>query len=144
MKAWYLDIRDDPDQGAFIVFANTRGQAMAQASSNDLVYDRYIDISAVRAKKYDGMENLSDSELDLMKWREGWRWFDMDYPDEDEATDAEFLVWWHKEFDKKCDECGIVDENVNAIFCGFQNEIHNRYVRETICNACERKHLDEI
>jgi hypothetical protein len=145
MKAWYLDIQEDPDQGAYIVFANTRNEARKQADSNDLMYDSWLDIHAVRARQYDGMEKAKDSELALKQWQSGWRWFDLyDMPDEGEATDAEFLKWWHKNFDKTCDVCGKVDEEVRHIFCGFQNQIHGRYVRETICTPCEREHLDQV
>ena len=99
MKAWYLDIKDDPDQGAFVVFANTRNEARAQADSNDLFYERWIDIQAVRYKKYDGMEKLDAAHLALEQWKNGWRWFDIDYPDPDTATDEEFLKWYTETFE---------------------------------------------
>lgn len=98
-KAWYLDIKDDPDQGAFIVFADTRNEARGQAGQNDLIYDRWIDVQARRAKQYDGMENLSDVELALHQWHDGWRWFDFNYPDPDEATDEEFIKWYEDNFE---------------------------------------------
>lgn len=96
MKAWCVSIKDDDDQGMLVVFANTREEARSQ--SGDLQYERWIDIRAVRDKRYDGLEKLSDAELALRQWRDGWRWFDMDYPDQDEATDAEFLKWYEANF----------------------------------------------
>lgn len=98
MKAWYVDIKDDPDQGAFIVFADTRNEARSMAGGHDLVYDTWLDVQAVRAKHYDGMEKLDKPHLELEKWKEGWRWFDHDYPDPDEATDEEFLKWYKDNF----------------------------------------------
>lgn len=98
MKAWYLDINGDPDQGAFIVFANTRNEARAKADNCDLFYDRWIDIQAVRAKSYDGMEKLDDAHLALEQWKSGWRWFDIDYPDPDTATDEDFIKWYEETF----------------------------------------------
>lgn len=101
MKAWYLDIRDDPDQGAFIVFANTRNEARAQANSNDLMYDSWLDVQAVRFKPMDDKEHLERAYLMLELWREGWRWWDIKYPDPDEATDQEFLSWYEDTFGDK-------------------------------------------
>lgn len=92
MKAWYLDIKDDPDQGAFIVFANTRNEARKQADTKDLMYESWIDVQARRYKSMDDKENLDKAHLTLELWREhGWRWWDIEYPNPDEATDEEFL-----------------------------------------------------
>lgn len=99
MKAWYLDIKDDPDQGAFIVFAKTRNEARAQASSHDLMYDSWLDVQAVRHRSCDGLEKLDEAHLTLRLWREeGWRWWDIDYPDQDESTDEQFLEWYNTTF----------------------------------------------
>lgn len=99
MKAYYLSIKDDGDTGQQIVFANTA--KAAKKLVHGWVWDNlenYIDLRVNRAKKFDGMENLSEAELALHQWHDGWRWFDMDYPDPDEATDAEFLKWYEENF----------------------------------------------
>ena len=99
MKAWYLELDNDPDQGMFVVFSNTRNGARNQADSNDLIYDRWIDIRATRAKRYDDMEHLSEEELHLKLWHDGWRWFDRyDMPDEETASDADFINWHRAAF----------------------------------------------
>lgn len=95
MKAWYLDIKNDPDQGAFVVFANTRNEARGMADSKDLMYDSWIDISATRFRSMDDKEHLDDAHLTLELWRNhGWRWWDIEYPEPEETTDAEFLKWY--------------------------------------------------
>ena len=99
MKAWYLENSEDPDQGTFVVFANTRNEARAQADSEDLMYDRWIDLRATRAKRYDGLERMPARELALKQWHEGWRWFDhYNMPDVDEDTDEAFLAWYDNAF----------------------------------------------
>lgn len=100
MKAYRLSIKDDEDQGAEIVFANTAKEAK-KLISGELVYDWWIDIRVHRDKRYDGMENLSRAELALQQWRDGWRWFGVDYPDPDEATDAEFIGWYAKNWGRR-------------------------------------------
>lgn len=93
MKAWRLEITDDPDQGTLVVFADSRDQARSQ--TGDLMYDRWIDISATRFKAMDDKEHLTKAQLTLELWRDhGWRWWDIDYPDPDKATDKEFLDWY--------------------------------------------------
>ncbi len=99
MKAWLVDIKDDPDQGQFVVFAETRNQARGMASSHDLIYDTWLDVQAVRFKAMDDKEHLDEAHLLLDLWRNhGWRWWDFDYPDQDEATDEEFLKWYEETF----------------------------------------------
>lgn len=44
------------------------------------------------------MEKLTLAQLALEQWHDGWRWFDSDYPDPNEATDAEFLKWYESTF----------------------------------------------
>jgi hypothetical protein len=145
MKAWYLDINNDPDQGAFIVFANTRNQARGMASSNDLMYDSWLDVQAIRAKQYDDLWDSKRSELALRQWKNGWRWFDVyDMPNDGVATDEEFLEWWHMAFDKTCEVCGKTNEFVSLRFCGYDLDIHGRYKYETICDDCEHEHLMDI
>jgi hypothetical protein len=99
VKAYYLSIRGDDDAGGAIVFADTPSQAKNQIYATDIWYDgTWTDIRVCRYKKYDGMERSSSAELALKQWHDGWRWFDMDYPDVDEATDQEFLNWFKKTF----------------------------------------------
>lgn len=99
MKAYYLSIRGDEDQGHFLVFAKTVNEARKQADSNDLQYDRWIDVQAHRAKRWDDKENLPEHDLAKEQWREGWRWIDRyDLPDPDEATDEEFYKWYGENF----------------------------------------------
>lgn len=99
MKAWTVEIRDDPDQGMFVVFADTRNEARAKASSHDLMYDSWIDVTARRFKQMDDKEHLDRAHLLLELWRDhGWRWWDIEYPDQDEATDEEFIKWYEETF----------------------------------------------
>lgn len=100
MKAYYLTIKDDDDAGAAVVFANTAKEAKAKIYGTEVgnSVENWIDIRVNRAKSFDGMENLTDAELALMQWHKGWRYLDMDYPDPDEATDAEFLEWYERNF----------------------------------------------
>lgn len=101
MKAWYLEIRNDPDQGAFVVFANTRNEARSQADSNDLMYDSWIDISATRFKAMDDKENLDKAHLTLDLWRNhGWRWWDIEYPYPEDTTDEQFLKWYKENLER--------------------------------------------
>lgn len=93
MKAWRVEIDNDPDQGTLVVFANTRNEARDQ--TGDLIYDRWIDIRATRFKQMDDKEHLSEVDLMLELWRDhGWRWLDIEYPDPDEASDQEFVKWY--------------------------------------------------
>lgn len=94
-KAYYLSIKDDDDQGQVVVFANTAREAKKLIAGADLMWDEYIDIRVHRAKAYDGMEHLSPADLAKEQWRNGWRWFDIEYPDEETATDEEFYAWYN-------------------------------------------------
>lgn len=94
MKAYYVSIRDDDDQGGFTVFANTVQEARKKVPG-DLVYERWIDVQAHRSKQFDGMENLSKAELAKEQWRDGWIWeYYTNAPDCEEATDEEFYKWY--------------------------------------------------
>lgn len=97
MKAWYLEVKDS-DDGRFVVFADTRNAARSQADSNDMMYDRWIDIQATRAKKYDGLEKLSKRELDKVLWRDGWEWLEYSAPTPEETTDEQFYEWYDRTF----------------------------------------------
>lgn len=94
MKAYYVFVRNDEDQGGGIVFAKTAQEARGHYSRFDLDPESWIDVAAHRSKKWDDMEHLPPEQLALLQWRDGWRWFFMEYPDVDTATDEEFLVWY--------------------------------------------------
>lgn len=98
MKAWYLEVKDG-DDGRIVVFANTRNEARSWADSKDLMYDRWIDIEARRATKFDGLEKLSQKELDMVLWRDGWEWLDFSTPEPEETSDAEFIKWYEDNFE---------------------------------------------
>lgn len=99
MKAYHVSIRNDEDQGGGIVFADTAQEARKHYGRFDLDPESWLDVQAHRDKRYDGLEKLSDAELALCQWHDGWRWFFLDYPDPDEATDAEFLKWYENTFE---------------------------------------------
>lgn len=100
MKAYYLSIAGDDDAGGAVVFAKTAREAKKQVFNHEALSDslqgEWIYLRVRRDKRYDGMEDLDAAHLALEQWKDGWRWFDMNYPDPDEATDEEFLTW-HKE-----------------------------------------------
>lgn len=102
MKAYYLSVRDEDDAGGAIVFANTAKEAKKQVFGYDELVDAlqggWIDLRANRAREYDDMESLDGPRLALEQWKNGWRWFDVDYPDPDEATDKDFLDWYERNF----------------------------------------------
>jgi hypothetical protein len=102
MKAYYLDIAGDDDAGQAVVFAKTGREAKKQVWAHDNLVDSmendWIRLRVLRAKRYDGMENLSPAQLALEQWKEGWCWFDIDYPDPDEASDEEFIGWYEGAF----------------------------------------------
>lgn len=104
MKAWVLSIKDDNDQGEAIVFANTRAEAKKMLGTTYLEADGWIDIEARRYPDLDNMENLSEVEKSLILWRNGWRWYDRETPEEDETTDDEFRAWYLREIMEVQDE----------------------------------------
>lgn len=98
MKAYYLEIKDDPDQGGHIVWDTTSRNARKRINESDLVYDSWIDIHCKRYPEFDDLEGLSKRELALKQWQAGW-WFDSDEPmfdDYEENTDEDFLKWYDK------------------------------------------------
>lgn len=99
MKAYKLYIVDNDDAGAQIVFANTAKEAKRLVHGN--VWDNlenYIDLRVNRTPQFDDLEELSAAEISMHQWRDGWIWFDMDYPDPEEASDDEFLKWYRDSF----------------------------------------------
>jgi len=99
MKAYKLSIANNDDAGAQIVFANTAKEAKKLVHGS--VWDNleeYIDLRVNRAKRFDGMEKLDDAHLALEQWKDGWIWFDIDFPDVETATDEEFLTWYKEIF----------------------------------------------
>ncbi len=102
MKAYCLSIKDEDDAGCAIVFADTVKEAKKKVWSHDNLVDAleggWITLQAHRDKHYDGMESLDEAHLALEQWHMGWRWFDVDYPDPDEATDEQFIEWYKSIF----------------------------------------------
>lgn len=100
MKAYILQMNNDPDAGMLVVFANTAREAKNQAIGQDFyeMSGEWLELRVNRAPQFDGLEGLSNAELALRQWREGWRWYDQHYPDPDEATDKEFLHWYGETF----------------------------------------------
>lgn len=101
MKAYYLSIRDDDDQGGKIVFAKTAQEARKQVYGTDLDFESWIDVQAHRYKKWDNKEDLSQLELAREQWREGWWFHAYGCPDADEGTDEEFDKWHKDSFGDK-------------------------------------------
>lgn len=98
MKAYSLSIKDNDDAGNEIVFAENAKAARNKIGDLADSLEEWIDLRVHRAKEYDGMEHLTDAQLANKQWRNGWRWFEMDYPDPDEATDDEFFKWYEANF----------------------------------------------
>ena len=105
MKAYYLTIKGDDEGVTDVVFANTAREAKKLVWQTDLVdywQGEWILLRANRAKKYDGMEHLSDIEMKLFQWKEGWRYIDLyNMPDPDEATDEQFIEWYKNNIQKR-------------------------------------------
>ena len=98
MKAYKLSIKDDPNQGEVIVFAQTAREAKNNWTQY-LDADNFLDKLVHRAPEFDGMENASDMELMTKQWQEGWRWYDCyDVPDVEEDTVEDFQAWFRKEY----------------------------------------------
>ncbi|WP_321388979.1 hypothetical protein [uncultured Enterococcus sp.] len=96
MKAYIVGVTSDPDSGEEIVFANTAKEARQKADCMDLTdyAESWIDIFAKRYPAFDDMENSSEDEIALKKFREGWNWFDrLNQPEEETTTDDEFFDW---------------------------------------------------
>lgn len=103
MKAYYIDIKDDPDQGGHIVWDTTSKKAKVRVNESDLQYESWIDVQCRRYPAFDNCEHLTKRELALKQWQEGW-WFDSDEPtfdDYEENTDADFLAWYDKRHEVK-------------------------------------------
>lgn len=101
MKAYKLSIKDDPDQGEVIVFAQTAREAKNNWTQY-LDTDSFLDKLVHRAPEFDGMENASDMELMTKQWQEGWRWYDCyDVPDVEEDTIEDFQAWFRKEYENE-------------------------------------------
>ncbi|MFE7720115.1 hypothetical protein ACFU44_13860 [Nocardia rhizosphaerihabitans] len=101
MKAYKLHIRDNDDADAQIVFANTAKAAKRLVHGE--VWDNlenYIDLRVNRAQHFDDMENLDTAHLALEQWKQGWIWFDMDYPDPDDTPDEKFIKWYSDTFEE--------------------------------------------
>lgn len=98
MKAYYASIADDDDAGGEVVFANTAQEAKQKAWGLDFTAfcESYIYLRVRRWKDFDDLEKLSERDMALKKWQNGW-WWDSNEPrfdDYEEHTDADFLKWW--------------------------------------------------
>lgn len=101
MKAYKLSIKDDPDQGEVIVFAQTAREAKNNWTQY-LDTDSFLNKLVHRAPEFDGMEDASDMELMTKQWLEGWRWYDCyDVPDVEEDTVEDFQAWFRKEYENE-------------------------------------------
>lgn len=98
MKAYYVSIRNDEDQGGGIAFAPTAQEARKHYGRFDLDPESWLDVQARRYKEFDGLENLPDAELYCKAWRMGWHWEYMTLPDPDEATDEQFIEWYNNTY----------------------------------------------
>ena len=96
MKAYYLSIHNDDDQGQAIVFADSIKEAKRLIYNTGLDYDSYIDIRAKRQPAYDNLEHLNGMELANLQWKDGWIWFDYETPSPEDTTDEEFYKWYKK------------------------------------------------
>lgn len=94
MKAYYVFVRNDEDQGGGLVFAETVQEARSHYHRFDLDPDRWIDVAAHRNKGFNNLEHLTSLELSRVQWRDGWYFCDMNVPDPDEASDAVFDQWY--------------------------------------------------
>lgn len=97
MKAWVLSIKNEDDQGQAIVFAENRTEAKKMLWTTHLEANSWIDIEARRYSNLDDMEKSSEVERSLILWRDGWRWYDYETPEEEETTDDEFREWYMRE-----------------------------------------------
>lgn len=97
MKAWILSIKRDDDQGQAIVFAENRTEAKKMLGTTHLEADTWIDIEVRRYPELDNMEKAEEVERSLILWRNGWRWYDIQTPEEYETTDDEFREWYLRE-----------------------------------------------
>lgn len=101
MKAYKLSIKDDPDQGEVIVFAQTAREAKNNWTQY-LDADSFLNKLVHRAPEFDSMEDASDMELMTKQWLEGWRWYDCyDVPDVEEDTVEDFQAWFRKEYENE-------------------------------------------
>lgn len=102
MKAYYLSIADDSEGVQAVVFANNAREAKKRVYRTYLVdywSGEWIYLRVNRAKRFDGMEDLTESQLARVQWRDGWQWTDAyDMPDPDEATDEQFDTWYEGTF----------------------------------------------
>ena len=98
MKAYYISIKDDEDQGGHLVWDTTVKNARKRVNESNLDYETWLDVQCYRQKSFDGMEELNEEELMLEKWKQGW-WFDSGEPifdDYKENTDEDFLTWYRE------------------------------------------------
>lgn len=111
MKAWIVEnIRISDDFGwNEIVFADNYKEAKKLALETDL-YEYNSDFVNMRVKRYaylDGMEHLSEKELDFEKWKHGWCWEGIQNPYYEEQLSEEenrkIFEEWYSEY-WECEE----------------------------------------
>ena len=103
MKAYILEMKDDPDEGSEIVFANTAREAKNQAIGKDFyeMSGDWLSLRVRRYKSFDGMEKCTKAEIALKQWQDGWWFHESGYLSPDEWTDEQFLEWYNKTFEVK-------------------------------------------
>ncbi|XRJ96610.1 hypothetical protein ACPBEI_11470 [Latilactobacillus sakei] len=94
MKAYIAEVESSPDQGNIVIFAKTAKLAKKQALDSELEPDNYIDLRVIRYSSFDDCEGLTDIQMTIKQWRDGW-WFHAYsiLPDPDKTTDKEFIEW---------------------------------------------------
>ena len=102
MKAYMGGLYSSDDEGNAIVFAKNAKEAKSKFMGHHHgiadYAESYIDIYAVRAPEFDGMENASDAELMCEQWRQGWWFHQGDVPDVETASDEDFYEWYKENF----------------------------------------------
>lgn len=97
MKAYQVDLYNDPDAGSEIIFAKNTKDARKLAHDTDLARENdhdFIDVKVMREPAFDNMENATDEEMLIKKWHEGWWFGDVSYPPKPgEISNAKFLEW---------------------------------------------------
>lgn len=43
-----------------------------------------------------------------------------------------------------CESCGKQDNTVHHRICGYDKDVNNSIVWETVCDACEHEHIMDI
>lgn len=100
-RAYLVSIRDDPDEGTELVFDLTAQKARAHIFGTDMQWERWIDVVAHRAERWDYLKDADQRERYKEFWRDGWWFHQSGYPDADEGTDEEFYKWYDETYGVK-------------------------------------------